>query len=440
MGRRWPACALLLLLAMSGCNEEAVREFLGHYTPHERYERALLDAGLDRTALGRDWLAAGDAALDRAISVLPPYHEEAYLDPREVSATAYRLSLRRGQRLEVTFESEPDSSYRVFIELFRVSTRPDAPPRYLASVDSLERTLDHLARLDGDYLIRVQPELLRGGRYSVRIVVTPSLHFPVSGRDVTAIGSWYGDGRDGGRRQHEGLDIFAPRGTPVLAAADGVVRSTRNNRLGGNVVWLRDTLGHTHYYAHLDTQLVRRGQRVSVGDTLGLVGNSGNARSTPPHLHFGLYSRGSFDPFPALQPLPTAPPTFSGDPKQIDRPVRVARRTARLRAHPTASAEILAELPPHTPLQVEAGAGEWYRVSAPDGTVGFVAIGLVEALGRPLRRAVLVRETPVLSQPRAPAVTVDVIAPGDEVPVLGSFGEFLYVQGPSGRTGWLALD
>ncbi|NIR44238.1 MAG: peptidoglycan DD-metalloendopeptidase family protein [Gemmatimonadetes bacterium] len=432
--------ATLLLWLAGGCSGEAVREFFGYSTPRERYEQALRDAGLHRTALGGDWLAAAAEALDSPVSVSPPYLEEGYLDPRQTTATAYRVSLRRGQLLEVTFESEPDTSYRIFIDLFRVPERLDAQPRHVTSADSLDRDFDYFTHRDGDYLVRIQPELLRGGRYSIRVAVKPSLHFPVYGRDATAIGSRYGDGRDGGRRRHEGLDIFAPRGTPVIAAAAGVVRSTRDNRLGGNVVWLRDEFGQTHYYAHLDTQLVRRGQRVTVGDTLGLVGNSGNARSTPPHLHFGLYRRGSYDPYPALEPLPTTTEDFGGNPNLIGRTVRVTRAAARLRLHPTARSAILAELPRHTPLQVAAGSGAWYRVIAPDGTVGFVAASLTEPTDRPIRHEVLAGGARLLTDPVPLAVAVDSVSAGAEVPVLAAFGEFLLVQGPSGRVGWLALD
>ena len=310
---RWYWLGGALLLGIAGCSKESLRELLHHYTPHERYEQVLLAAGLDQTALGRDWIAAAGAALDGPVTISAPYREESYLDPRQAVAMAYRIPLRRGQHLEVAFDSEPDSGYQVFIDLFLTYGDSERAPRRLASADSLARTLYYLARRDGDYVVRVQPELLRGGRYSISIVVTPSLAFPVSGHDSTAIGSWYGDSRDGGRRRHEGLDIFAPRGTPVLAAANGVVRSTRRNRLGGNVVWLRDEFGRSHYYAHLDTQVVHRGQRLQVGDTLGFVGNTGNARTTPPHLHFGMYSSGSFDPYPALQQLPTTPHDFTGD-------------------------------------------------------------------------------------------------------------------------------
>lgn len=437
--RLWPI-GLLLLLGVSGCSTESVREFFGGYTPRERYEQALRQAGIDQTALGSDWIAVAGASLDDAISVTAPYSEDSYLDPREATATAYQVSLRRGQRLQVTFESEPDNSYHVFIELFVIRNVTDANARYLASADSLERKLDYLVRRDGDYLVRIQPELLRGGRYSVDIVVNPSLRFPVLGGTASDIGSWYGDDRDGGRRQHTGLDIFAPRGTPVVAAADGVIRSTRGNRLGGNVVWLRDNFGRMLYYAHLDTQLVVRGQQVEAGDTIGLVGNSGNARTTPPHLHFAIYSRGPFDPWPALQQLETTPADFTGDANLIHQLVRVTQAEASIRAHPSTQSDVLVELPLHTPLQVEAGTGGWYRVTAPDGTVGFVAAGLIEPAIEPIRSKVLASGAVLLSDPASTAVAVDRIGPGVEVPVLGAYGEFLFVQGPSGRVGWLSLD
>lgn len=435
----WPwLCGVTLLLGVSACSRESLREFFAGYTPHERYERALLAAGLDQTALGSDWLAAASTALEGAVTISSPYLEESYLDPREAMATAYRVSARRGQRIEATFESEPDTSFQVFIDLFFIPERPGATPRRLASADSLERKLDYLARRDGDYLIRVQPELLRGGRYSITVVVGPSLQFPVSRGDANDIGSWYGDSRDGGRRRHEGLDIFARRGTPVLAAADGVVRSTRNNRLGGNVIWLRDKFGQTHYYAHLDSQAVRRGQQVQAGDTIGFVGNTGNARTTPPHLHFGLYSSGSFDPYPALQRQPTTPASFSGDPNLIGGLARVTLDGARVRALPTTRSNMLAELPLHTPMRVEAGTGAWYRVITPDGTSGFVAARLTEPADSPIRSELVAGGALLLTDPASNAVALESVAAGAELPVLGAYDEFLLVQGPSGKKGWLA--
>lgn len=119
--------------------------------------------------------------------------------------------------------------------------------------------------------------------------------------------SVFGDPRDAGARSHEGVDIFAPRGSAVVAVADGWVTSTRTNRLGGNVVWQWDPFrGQAIYYAHLDSQAVAAGDRVRAGDAIGRVGNTGNARSTPPHLHLGLYRpiEGAIDPLPFICDAP----------------------------------------------------------------------------------------------------------------------------------------
>ena len=87
-----------------------------------------------------------------------------------------------------------------------------------------------------------------------------------------------------------------------MAAADGRITRVREGGLGGKTVWLRlDGAPVSLYYAHLDEQLTAPDARVRTGDTIGTVGNTGNARTTPPHLHFGIYGRGgAVDPFPFL--------------------------------------------------------------------------------------------------------------------------------------------
>jgi murein DD-endopeptidase MepM/ murein hydrolase activator NlpD len=431
---------VFLLSGAVGCGRERLRELLDQYTPHERYERLLLANGLDQTVLGRDWIRAAAVALDRPVSIASPYREESYLDPREAVAVAYQFPLRRGQQVSVTFESAPDSLYQVFLDLFLVRGRVGDSPQRMASADSLARTLTYAARRDGDYLVRLQPELLRGGRYAISIIVGPTLAFPVHDHDTTAIRSRYGAARDAGRRRHEGLDIFAPRGTPVLAAGHGVIRSTRPNRLGGNVVWLRDELGRSHYYAHLERHVVRQGQRVQAGDTIGFVGNSGNARTTPPHLHFGLYARGSFDPYPALYQPPDVPEAFTGEAAALGQLVRASRERARIRGAPTTRSPVVAEVERHTPLRVVGGSGAWYRVILPDGARGFVAVALTERVDGPIQRATAMRDSDVLTDPVGTGVTVDRVPAGAEVPVLGAYRDFWYVEGPTGRVGWMSAN
>ncbi len=91
---------------------------------------------------------------------------------------------------------------------------------------------------------------------------------------------------------HEGIDLFAPAGTPVLAVAEGIVIENRPTPIGGNIVWVLGSARRLYYYAHLSEVApgARRGSKVAAGERVGAVGNTGNAASTPPHLHFAIYS------------------------------------------------------------------------------------------------------------------------------------------------------
>ncbi len=128
-----------------------------------------------------------------------------------------------------------------------------------------------------------------------------TLPVPVAGVGRTTLADSWGAPRSGGRR-HQGIDIFAPRGTPVHASTDGLVWRVGQNRLGGNVVWVLGPGRQLHYYAHLDRFAdVRAGQFVTAGTALGYVGTTGNARGGPPHLHYGIYGDGgAINPFPLL--------------------------------------------------------------------------------------------------------------------------------------------
>ena len=241
---------------------------------HERYAKGLERAGLEETALGRDWMAAARSSIRQPLSVSLPFREAGYFAATEARAVGYAIKLRDGQRLSVTAETNGSDGapLTIFLDLYRQTGDTANPLDLVASTDTAAR-LVHEARRDGVYVLRVQPELLRSGDYNVTASTEPSLAFPVSGRDGRAVKSFFGADRDAGARRHHGIDIFAPRGTPVLAAARGVVRSISPNNLGGNVVWLSDhDRGQTLYYAHLDRHNVTAGQQVEIGDTLGFVG------------------------------------------------------------------------------------------------------------------------------------------------------------------------
>ena len=125
---------------------------------------------------------------------------------------------------------------------------------------------------------------------------------PLEDVSKKAVADTWGAPRGTGRR-HEGQDIFAPRGTPILSATNGYIYKVGENNLGGQTVSVISSGGRIYYYAHLDRYAngIRVGDRVTKRSVLGYVGTTGNAQGTPPHLHFGIYTMtGAINPLPLL--------------------------------------------------------------------------------------------------------------------------------------------
>lgn len=125
--------------------------------------------------------------------------------------------------------------------------------------------------------------------------------FPVGGtHDYT---DTWGAPRSGGRR-HQGTDVFAAEGTPLVAVERGVLARVGTDDLGGTKLWLVGESGTQYYYAHLSAYAegVAEGLVVGAGQVIGYVGHTGNARSTPPHLHFEVHPAGgdAIDSYPML--------------------------------------------------------------------------------------------------------------------------------------------
>jgi murein DD-endopeptidase MepM/ murein hydrolase activator NlpD len=101
---------------------------------------------------------------------------------------------------------------------------------------------------------------------------------------------------------HQGTDIFAASGTPLVAVERGVLISIGSDVLGGTKLWLVGASGTRYYYAHLSAfaEGVVEGKVVAAGDVVGFVGNTGNAATTPSHCHFEVHPNGG----PAVNPYP----------------------------------------------------------------------------------------------------------------------------------------
>jgi murein DD-endopeptidase MepM/ murein hydrolase activator NlpD len=436
--------AALLGLAAAGCEslEQLPARLLNARTPRERYEARLASVGLTTTGLGRDWRAAAERALADAPLVTSPHVEEGYLPPAEPTAVAVRVMARRGQEIVFDLQLVGDSSTLVFVDAWRVEPDSTRALRRVASADSGLRALAFAPRETSEYILRAQPELLRGGRFTLSLRVIPTLAFPVQNGHESDIGSGFGAPREGGARRHHGIDIFARRGTPAIAASDAIVSHVGTSDLGGKVVWLRDRRGNALYYAHLDRYHVAEGARVRPGDTIGFVGNTGNARTTPPHLHFGIYQRGEgpVDPWWFVHRPRGGPVRLAADTAVLGDWVRTPRDAVELRAAPSPRAAPVLGLPRHTAMRVIAAVGEWYRVRLPNGLSGYLAARLIEPAHGAVQTAQVPSSQAVLTRPAEPLAPSDVLAEvgaGDSLAVIGRFREYRLVRTPGGLAGWV---
>ena len=170
-----------------------------------------------------------------------------------------------------------------------------------------ERASSELELREARLAVAAAEEAVDSGSYAARIfaagseVAITGFVFPVDGPH-DFIDSW-GYPRAGGR-PHQGTDIMASRGTPLVAVEDGVLARVGNDRLGGIKLWVVGESGTHYYYAHLERYAigVNEGAPVDAGDVIGYVGDTGDAKGTPPHLHFQLHPNGGdpVNPYPLL--------------------------------------------------------------------------------------------------------------------------------------------
>ena len=434
----------LLFLAVLGllnaCTSVGPGKLFRSVSPHEQYAQSLRDARLERTALGIEWLATADRALKDSVLVSVPYRESGYFSSTRPFAIGYRLNGQRGDKFIIKVDVQGQEPVQVFIDVFELDETNASHDR-LTSAKADTNQLEFEIRRTRTHLIRIQPELLRSGRYTLSISREPVLSFPVTGHDSRQISSYFGVPRDAGRRRHEGIDIFAPRGTPAIAASDGYISGVGTNNLGGNIVYVSDTRrNQTLYYAHLDSQTVRQGQKVSVGDTVGFIGNTGNARTTSPHLHFGIYSfnAGAVDPLPFVR-RGTGPARQSlVESETLGDSVRISAARAVIRQSPNGDAPILRVLPRSSAFTITGGTATWLRVELPDGGMGYVSSSVVEPARRSLRRAPLPAGTDLLEAATPRAAVIETLPAGSVVEVLGVFGSYQLVRQAAGLTGWLS--
>ncbi len=241
--------------------------------------QALIGRATERELSSLDNLDAVSRQADRASAELDVRRAEVIVNQEEATVIVDQISVL--QRDQAAILAKADASLR-------------------SAIDTLQKEINE-KRAEDARIKRQQADKSAsrpGAAGGASPASTPGFICPVLG-GASFIDSW-GFPRSGGRT-HKGVDMFAPRGTPVVAVVDGRIKFSSNS-LGGRSTHLYADNGTVYYYTHLDGHPsdVTSGQRVTKGTIVGYVGNTGNARYTSPHNHFEIRPNGK-----AVNPYPT---------------------------------------------------------------------------------------------------------------------------------------
>jgi murein DD-endopeptidase MepM/ murein hydrolase activator NlpD len=255
------------------------------------------DLVVQQRVVARRTVVARQRVIDRAVGAYmqgnAPEIEAAYgaVDLNEIE--------ERTTIVRTVLEADQDEAERL------LARRLDTTARLSRVLEQAEQTRAELRDARGH---RVALERrLESATFAVDVLAAGSelvisgFVFPVA--DPHTFSSTFGAPRSGGR-SHEGNDIFAPMGTPLLAVENGVIANVGVGTLGGTKLWVYGESGTRYYYAHLIAYAdgIVEGTPVRAGDVIGYVGNTGNAITTPPHCHFEIHPDGgdAIDPYPLL--------------------------------------------------------------------------------------------------------------------------------------------
>jgi len=336
------------------------------WSPHTLYERKLLFSNYSEAEI-EEWKLAEKQAIADSLALETPAQIKISEQAENFTAWAYHMALKEGEKLIIEIEKSVEEE--LFADIF-FETKQDKF-KYLQGIKNTKTELPILET--GSYLIRLQSPINQSISSQITLTTRPIYEvFPVSGKGNKAIQSFWGAPRDGGRRKHEGIDIFAPKGTPLLAICDGEIDRVENSRRGGKTVWLYDAeLDQSLYYAHLDEQLEEEGDFVKAGDKIGTVGNTGNARTTPPHLHFGIYLDKAIDPLPfvQIQTEDAKPPKYAST---VGQRAMITAKPARMYFAPTKKAKAKAVLIKGTIVEIIGAVGAYLQIKTAERASYFV--------------------------------------------------------------------
>lgn len=369
---------IIFLVLFFSCDKvKKATDLVTNPSAKEKYQR---DYNISQE-LFQLWKDQEELVFKDSLEIVLPYLEKGFFSPKSFPVYSYNLDLNPGEKIDIVIETL-QSKDLVFIDLYFLEKDSLSSYTRIAASEFGSSFLSEEISKKGTYKIIIQPEIAANSQFIFKLKKSPVYIFPVAGMGNPAMQSFWGANREAGRRKHEGIDIFAPRGTPVVAAVNGQISSSGERGLGGKQVWLRDTKrNQSLYYAHLDSIEPLGNRRVKQGDTLGYVGNTGNAKTTPPHLHFGIYKsyQGATDPLNFIFEIET--PDFID---QFDIPKKFSLLTvseANLRNRPTVkNSEIIGNNKTGDTLQILGKAHEWFHIRTFENKAAFVHESLVTPL------------------------------------------------------------
>lgn len=279
--------------------DEITSRYIGESAAVQDRADALDATQLDYQRLVEDYRAARDDLQER-VTLLYAGGPSAELE------TAIRSGdLLEVARRELIMTAVIEAGHDEVVERY-LTALDDAPGGIDEERAEIFEVRDYLEDLsEARSVLRDQAEAADAELDEVIDDIVADAVFPVGGTDYNFIDSFLFC-RDGCRRRHQGVDIMAPQGTPLLAVENGVLFRFGTGRLGGIKLWLLGESGTAYYYAHLSgyAEGATEGAYVRAGTTIGFVGNTGNAISTPPHLHLEVHPNAdgrAVNPYPLMR-------------------------------------------------------------------------------------------------------------------------------------------
>ena len=366
--------SIFIGIVIVGCEQvQKAADIIVHRSARDVYERNFSK----NDSLLATWKSEYTIAQKDSLQITLPYSESGMFSDENLFVYSYNVQLKEGERLIIEVGKQPDSAL-VFIDLFRENQEKSKLFELVKSAEDKTSLLTQEIHQSGFYKIIIQPELNLEFPFKLKIYSEPVYAFPVVGGENKNVQSFWADPRDAGKRSHEGIDIFAARGTPVIAVTPGRIADVGDRGLGGKQVWLRDkSLKNMIYYAHLDSITVSLGRRVKMGDTLGFVGNTGNAKTLPPHLHFGIYkSKGAINPFPYVRKTEIQ---FVPHPSTITKAVGLKPKSD-INKGPASIFKKMGILRKNDTISVLGKSQNWFHIQTKDGLKGYINEKLVSPI------------------------------------------------------------